>query len=128
MPQTSSRAVGNAHARVLHCSELHEHFPTVPEPIREYIEEVQKHLEGVTAYDGPDMSLVDKLNFLRETRHAFGRTALVLSGGGALGAFHIVSAVPLQSFSRLRSQAGCLAPYQRLAISASCRASSMCHL
>ncbi|CAL5228372.1 g11492 [Coccomyxa viridis] len=70
-------------------SELHEHFPTVPEPIREYIEEVQKHLEGVTAYDGPDMSLEDKLNFLRETRHAFGRTALVLSGGGALGAFHI---------------------------------------
>ena len=63
----------------------------MPEPIREYIEEVQKHLEGVTAYDGPDMSLEDKLNFLRETRHAFGRTALVLSGGGALGAFHIVS-------------------------------------
>jgi len=63
----------------------------VPEPIREYIEEVQKHLEGVTAYDGPDMTLEDKLNFLRETRHAFGRTALVLSGGGALGAFHIVS-------------------------------------
>ena len=72
------------------CSELHEHFPTVPEPIREYIEEVQRHLEAVTSYDGPDMSLEDKLNFLRETRHAFGRTALVLSGGGALGAFHIV--------------------------------------
>ena len=63
----------------------------MPEPIREYIEEVQKHLEAVTAYNGPDMSLEDKLNFLRETRHAFGRTALVLSGGGALGAFHIVS-------------------------------------
>lgn len=63
----------------------------MPEPIREYIEEVQRHLEAVTSYDGPDMSLEDKLNFLRETRHAFGRTALVLSGGGALGAFHIVS-------------------------------------
>ena len=89
-----------AYVWICHCSELHEHFPTVPEPIREYIEEVQKHLEGVTAYDGPDMSLEDKLNFLRETRHAFGRTALVLSGGGALGAFHIVSAVPLQFSSR----------------------------
>ena len=66
----------------------------MPEPIREYIEEVQKHLEGVTAYDGPDITLEGKLNFLRETRHAFGRTALVLSGGGALGAFHIVS--PMQ--------------------------------
>lgn len=81
----------SSHAPLFLCSELHEHFPTVPEPIREYIEEVQKHLEAVTSYDGPDMSLEDKLNFLRETRHAFGRTALVLSGGGALGAFHIVS-------------------------------------
>lgn len=27
--------------------------------------------------------------FLRETRHAFGRTALVLSGGGSFGAFHM---------------------------------------
>ena len=25
----------------------------------------------------------------RETRHAFGRTALVLSGGGSFGAFHL---------------------------------------
>ena len=84
------------------CSELHEHFPTVPEPIREYIEEVQKHLEAVTQYDGPDMSLEDKLNFLRETRHAFGRTALVLSGGGALGAFHIVSLFWMSLVSCLR--------------------------
>lgn len=72
------------------CSELHEHFPVVPEPIREYIDEVRFNLEALTNYDGPDLSLDDKLNFLRETRHAFGRTALVLSGGGALGAFHIV--------------------------------------
>jgi TAG lipase/steryl ester hydrolase/phospholipase A2/LPA acyltransferase len=63
----------------------------VPEPIREYIDEVRLHLETLTNYEGPDLSLEDKLNFLRETRHAFGRTALVLSGGGALGAFHIVS-------------------------------------
>ena len=75
-----------------HCSELHEHYPVVPEPIREYIEEVQHHLEALTNYEGPDVSLEDKLSFLRETRHAFGRTALVLSGGGALGAFHIVRA------------------------------------
>ncbi|EIE18504.1 patatin-domain-containing protein [Coccomyxa subellipsoidea C-169] len=70
-------------------SELHEHYPVVPEPIREYIEEVQMHLEALTNYEGPDLLLEEKLSFLRETRHAFGRTALVLSGGGALGAFHI---------------------------------------
>ena len=69
---------------------MHEHFPVVPEPIREYIDEVKQHLEFVTRYDGSDLALEDKINFLRETRHAFGRTALVLSGGGALGAFHVV--------------------------------------
>ncbi len=62
----------------------------MPEPIREYIDEVKQHLEFVTRYDGSDLALEDKINFLRETRHAFGRTALVLSGGGALGAFHVV--------------------------------------
>jgi TAG lipase / steryl ester hydrolase / phospholipase A2 / LPA acyltransferase len=70
------------------CSELHENFPVVPEPIREYIDEVKLHLQHITESDGLD--LPTKLDFLRETRHAFGRTALVLSGGGALGAFHIV--------------------------------------
>lgn len=35
------------------------------------------------------MSLEDKIAFLRESRHAFGRTALVLSGGGSFGAFHM---------------------------------------
>lgn len=79
-------------------SELHEHFPVVPEIIREYIEEVQRHLEAITDYEGADLSPGDKLRFLRETRHAFGRTALVLSGGGALGAFHIVRARPPQAW------------------------------
>jgi len=32
----------------------------------------------------------EKLSFFRETRHAFGRTALLLSGGGSLGSFHLV--------------------------------------
>ncbi|KAK9795501.1 hypothetical protein WJX73_009996 [Symbiochloris irregularis] len=70
-------------------SELHENFPMVPEPIREYIDEVKEHLQFLTEYEGPALTIQDKLAFLRETRHAFGRTALVLSGGGALGAFHV---------------------------------------
>ena len=74
------------------CSELHENFPVVPEPIRAYIEEVKQHLQTITMHEGPGLSIQDKLSFLRETRHAFGRTALVLSGGGALGAFHVVRA------------------------------------
>lgn len=43
--------------------------------------------------DWPDagLDMEEKLSFFRETRHAFGRTALLLSGGGGLGSFHIVS-------------------------------------
>lgn len=29
------------------------------------------------------------MEFIKEARHAFGRTALVMSGGGALGSFHL---------------------------------------
>lgn len=38
-----------------------------------------------------DLPLDERLAFLRESRHAFGRTALVLSGGGSFGSFHLVS-------------------------------------
>lgn len=68
-------------------SELHRHFPVVPEPIRDYIEEAQAHLRLIT--NAPELPVDEKLAFLRETRHAFGRTALVLSGGGSFGSFHV---------------------------------------
>lgn len=44
--------------------------------------------------DWPDQELGvdDKLAFFRVTRHTFGRTALLLSGGGGLGIFHLVGA------------------------------------
>jgi hypothetical protein len=45
--------------------------------------------------DWPDheLSVDDKLAFFRVTRHTFGRTALLLSGGGGLGIFHLVCMV-----------------------------------
>jgi hypothetical protein len=51
------------------------------------------------AADWPDagLEMEEKLSFFRETRHAFGRTALLLSGGGGLGSFHLVSHLPLIS-------------------------------
>jgi TAG lipase/steryl ester hydrolase/phospholipase A2/LPA acyltransferase len=69
---------------------VHEAFRVAPEPIRAYTDEVALHLAAVAdaAADGR-VPLDETLNFVRETRHAFGRTALVLSGGGALGAFHV---------------------------------------
>lgn len=117
----------------VHGSALHEHFPVIPEPIREYIEEVKGQLEEVANSPGgwlgregkggmkgggggrarlvaagdwaqpslsvrlpalhlpqrvhhsllspADLPLEEKAAFLKETRHAFGRTALVLRWG-----------------------------------------------
>ena len=67
---------------------LHEGSPLMPELIRDYIAEMKLHLEYLTRQ--PELPLDEKLGFLRETRHTFGRSALVLSGGGALGVFHLV--------------------------------------
>lgn len=59
----------------------------VPQPVAEYISEVRAQLRLVAA-EG-ELRPEEKLAFLQETRHCFGRTALLLSGGGTLGAFHI---------------------------------------
>lgn len=47
--------------------------------------------------DGP--SIVEKLAFFNETKHSFGRTALLLSGGAALGMYHfgVVKALHLNA-------------------------------
>lgn len=68
---------------------LHESLPTVPLPIKDYINEVQACMDAVASAPPDRLPLEEKLGFLKETRHAFGRTALVLSGGGSFGAFHI---------------------------------------
>jgi TAG lipase/steryl ester hydrolase/phospholipase A2/LPA acyltransferase len=59
----------------------------VPPLVAEYIAEVRTQLRHVAAES--DLRSEEKLAFLQETRHCFGRTALLLSGGGTLGAFHI---------------------------------------
>ena len=69
--------------------DLYQNQAKVPKPIQDYIQEVTLQLKYVTHYEFPDFTVEDKLSFLRETRHAFGRTALVLSGGGSLGTFHV---------------------------------------
>lgn len=69
--------------------ELHMGRLQVPRLIREYIAEVSTQLRMVCNSDSEDFPLEEKLTFMQETRHAFGRTALLLSGGASLGAFHI---------------------------------------
>ena len=56
--------------------------------IEEYISEVVRALQLVCVIDSDDVSAADKLAFFNETRHAFGRSALLLSGGATLGLYH----------------------------------------
>ena len=60
---------------------------TLPGPIRQYIKLTKECLQDIS--NSPLVPHAERLAFLRETRHAFGRTALVLSGGGSFGAFHL---------------------------------------
>ncbi|XP_010525498.1 PREDICTED: triacylglycerol lipase SDP1L [Tarenaya hassleriana] len=69
--------------------ELHKGRLQVPKLIKEYIDEVSTQLRMVCDTDTEDLSLEEKLSYMHETRHAFGRTALLLSGGASLGAFHV---------------------------------------
>ncbi|KAG9135594.1 hypothetical protein Leryth_002325 [Lithospermum erythrorhizon] len=69
--------------------ELHKYKLQVPKLIKEYIDEVSTQLKMVCDSDSEELLLEEKLSFMHETRHAFGRTALLLSGGASLGAFHI---------------------------------------
>mmetsp|Transcript_39015 Transcript_39015/g.86806 ORF Transcript_39015/g.86806 Transcript_39015/m.86806 type:complete len:863 (-) Transcript_39015:1327-3915(-) len=69
-------------------SKLHERYYSIPQPIQRYLREVKDQLFQLRDWPG-ELSVEEKLAFFKETRHAFGRTALLLSGGGGLGTFHI---------------------------------------
>ncbi|MEZ5559602.1 MAG: DUF3336 domain-containing protein [Pseudomonadales bacterium] len=57
--------------------------------VASYIAELAGALELVADVDDAVIPLADKLEFFRRASHCFGRTALMLSGGGALGPFHL---------------------------------------
>lgn len=69
--------------------ELHNNRLEVPKLIKDYIDEVSTQLKMVCESDTDELLLEEKLAFVQETRHAFGRTALLLSGGASLGSFHV---------------------------------------
>ncbi|KAG2422528.1 hypothetical protein HXX76_015956 [Chlamydomonas incerta] len=70
-------------------SQLHEHFVSIPDDIARYLAEMKEQLAQLVEWPEDELSAEEKLAFFRETRHTFGRTALLLSGGGGLGTFHI---------------------------------------
>ena len=59
------------------------------ELIEDYIDEVTKQLNFICDIDIPEFNVEDKLQFLQDTQKAFGRTALLMSGGGTFGLAHV---------------------------------------
>ncbi len=57
--------------------------------IEDYIGEVARSLDFICAGDFPDFGFEEKIQFFKRTATAFGRSALMLSGGGTLGMFHL---------------------------------------
>ncbi|MGH8443885.1 MAG: DUF3336 domain-containing protein, partial [Solimonas sp.] len=57
--------------------------------VEEYIGEVSRCLDFLCAGDFADFGFEDKIQFFKRTATSFGRSALMLSGGGTLGMFHL---------------------------------------
>ncbi len=57
--------------------------------VTNYITELSGALDMVAAVDDGTIPRIEKLDFFRRAGHCFGRSALMLSGGGALGPFHL---------------------------------------
>lgn len=57
--------------------------------INEYIDEIAGSLHYLGKLESPEISFGEKLDFFRRASRCFGRSALMLSGGAALGNFHL---------------------------------------
>jgi NTE family protein len=57
--------------------------------IEDYVDAIVDALEHIASLDDSEISREEKLDFFQRASHCYGRTALMLSGGGALGHFHI---------------------------------------
>lgn len=57
--------------------------------IQDYLDEVCVALNYVCDDKTPDISLADKIEFFQDAALAFGRSALMLSGGATMGFFHV---------------------------------------
>ncbi|MEK6807060.1 MAG: DUF3336 domain-containing protein [Pseudomonadota bacterium] len=57
--------------------------------IEDYVQEVARCLDYICVGDFPDFGHDQKILFFKRTGSAFGRSALMLSGGATLGMFHL---------------------------------------
>ncbi len=59
------------------------------ELIVDYVDEVADAIAHIANLDHHEISFEEKIDFFNRASHCFGRTALMLSGGGQLGHFHM---------------------------------------
>jgi len=57
--------------------------------IEQYVDEIDDALRFLAELDDPAISVQDKLDFFYRANVCFGRSALMLSGGGVLGFYHL---------------------------------------
>lgn len=57
--------------------------------VTDYIRELASAIEAVAEVDDAEISLAEKMEFFRRASHCYGRTALMFSGAGSLGPFHL---------------------------------------
>ena len=57
--------------------------------IEDYVEEIVLALEHLAELDSDQITLTEKLDFFYRANHCYGRSALMLSGGGILGFYHL---------------------------------------
>ena len=57
--------------------------------ITTYLEELEGAIRHIAEVDEQLISFPEKLDFFRRASHCYGRSALMLSGGGSLGPFHL---------------------------------------
>lgn len=69
--------------------------------IEDYMDEITKQLNFVADVDMPEVKLTAKIDFFSNTLKAFGRTALLLSGGGTFGLSHIGTCKALHEMNLL---------------------------
>jgi NTE family protein len=97
------RATGDAHRLLFYLNEgIHGNMGGMGNPalynrsrfgtkdlVTDYIRELSEALHQVADAPESEVSFGDKLEFFRRASHCFGRSALMLSGAGALGPFHL---------------------------------------
>ncbi len=57
--------------------------------IEDYVEEIVLALKHLAELESDEITVADKLDFFYRANHCYGRSALMLSGGGVLGFYHL---------------------------------------